>query len=164
MGSRSCSWLRTESQQSHVAWGWCTVVSKPEAQYFVSILSAERKPLVLASPALGLLAHGYRTQGEAAKGCEGRHSGGRVCGLGLGCCLLPCCFWKESSWEIRSVMASLGTSGVLSVNGRDPSPRESGWTLTTWSTEYKGRTLCGFSGPGLRKLVASTSSLLAHSL
>ena len=66
-------------------------VSKPDEQYFVSILFAERKPLVLASLALGLLAHEYRTREEAAKGCEGRHSGWRVCGLKPGC-LFPCYF------------------------------------------------------------------------
>ena len=30
---------------------------------------------------------------------------------------------------LRNEVASLGASGVLSVNGRDPSPLESGWTL-----------------------------------
>ena len=42
--------------------------------------------------------HGSQmAQGEAAKGGEGRHSGWRGCGLGPGCCLFPCYFWKEGS-------------------------------------------------------------------
>ena len=49
---------------------------------------------------------------------------------------------------MRSVIASLGASGVLSVNGRDPSPLESGWTL--WPPDQPmGGCFVGFQAQAL---------------
>lgn len=80
--------------------------------------------------------------------------------------LFPCYFWKEGSWEMRSITASFRASGVLFYlwMEEDLSPGIEADSATTWSTEYHGRTLCGLSGPGLRKLAASTLSLLELSL